>query len=256
MRPIATSCVALAALLTATPATAQQALWSVSGELSDGDARGSDEGHRYDEHRIRLDAGQRYAITLDSEDFDPVARLYRAGSDEPVAENDDGGESLNSRIVYTPTESGDYVLRATSYSSDGRGTYTAGLQALPPLAPPITSPGQTVSSTGTWSLWQGVLSSANVDSDGAIYQDYLIRSEAGQVRYISLSSQDFDPVIMMLQVDQRDSAMPDLIDVDDDGGIGLNSFLVFSADQSGDYIRRVRSYGGGETGTYTLYVSQ
>lgn len=256
MRILLAASTALAALaLPAVPALAQSPVWSGNGTLTDSDSRG-EEDRRYDDHVVRLQAGQRYRISLDSDDFDPVLKIYRSTSEEPLAENDDGGESLNSRLSFTPEVSGDYVLRATSYGTDGRGAYAARVETLAPLPPPVTTPGQTVTSSGTWSMWQGALTESDPDIEGAPYRDYLIRAEAGQVRYISLNASDFDPMVQVFPAAERDSDSPMVTDEDDDGGVGLNSFLVFAPDTAGDYIVRVRSFGTGGTGAYTLYVSQ
>lgn len=254
MRFLLVASTALAVLATS-PAFAQGQVWSGNGTLADSD-RSTEDGHRYDDHVVRLEAGQRYRISLDSDAFDAVLRLYRSTSDEPVAENDDGGESLNSRISYQPTVSGDYVLRATSYSADGRGAYSARVETQAPLPPPVTTPGQIVSATGTWSLWQGTLTNADPDMEGRHYRDYLIRVEAGQTRYISLTASDFDPMVQVFAAAERGNDTPMTLDEDDDGGVGLNSFLVFAPDEAGDYIVRVMSFGSEGTGAYTLYVSQ
>lgn len=254
MRFLLVASVALAALA-ATPAFAQSPVWSGDGTLADSD-RATEDGHRYDDHVVRLQAGQRYRISLDSDAFDPVLRLYRSTSEEPVAENDDGGESLNSRLSFQPPESGDYVLRATSYSADGRGAYSARVETQAPLPPPVTTPGQSVSATGTWSLWQGALTASDPDVDGRHYRDYLIRMEAGQTRYISLTASDFDPIVQIFAASERGNDTPMTLDEDDDGGVGLNSFMVFQPEVAGDYIVRVMSLGSGGTGPYTLYVSQ
>jgi len=248
---------ALAALaLHATPALAQPT-WSGEGRLEDGDRR-TEAGGPYDEHVIQLQAGQRYRIGVDSEEFDPMAELYRRGEAAPVAQNDDG-EGLNSRIRYTPQASGEYVLRVLGFSTDGRGAYQARSEILPPAPPPISTPGTPVQSTGTWLLWQGSLSDSDPEQGGRRYDDYLVRFEAGQVRYISLEGTDFDTVLHVLAPEARDSDPPETIDGDDDGGIGLNSFLIFRAEQAGDYIIRVTSFGGTEQGSvaaYRLWVSQ
>lgn len=256
MRHVFAASAALTALvLGAAPALAQSTLWSGQGELTDSDPQG-EEDRRYDDHPVRLDAGQRYRISVDSEAFDPVARLLRVGNDEPVAENDDGGESLNSRIVYTPQESGDYVLRVLGYSVDARGAYAARVETMPPPPPAITTPGQTVSSSGNWSMWQGTLSDADPQNEGRPYRDYLVRFDGSQVRYISLQATDFDPMVQVFRADQRDEDPVPVQDEDDDGGAGLNSFLVFEPSEPGDYIIRVMSFGSGAGGGYTLYVSQ
>ena len=130
------SVAAMAFTLIAAPAAAQQP-WTVSGEITDSDAGGT--GPHYDTHTVRLEAGTRYRFSVDSSAFDSVARLYRQGSDQPVAENDDG-EGLNPRLNYTPAEGGDYTLRVLGFGADGRGAYTASLATLPPLQPGVPVP--------------------------------------------------------------------------------------------------------------------
>src|SRR5436853_4096421 len=154
MRLHTLSLAALAAAFAAAPAMAQPAQsvpMHVTGALTDSDAQG-DEHHRYDDIRVHLEAGQRYRLSVDSEAFDPVAHLYRPGNvftdETQVAMNDDG-DGLNSRISYTPSESGDYTLRVIGFAADARGAYTAGATILPPLAPPITTPGTPTATSGT-----------------------------------------------------------------------------------------------------------
>ena len=150
---IVTNAVSFAALVVALgafPAAAQDTgpPRTIAGELQDSDSQG-DEEHRYDDHRIHLDAGQRYRLSVNSEAFDPMARLLRPGQTDAIAENDDYGESLNARISYTPTESGDYVLRVLGFAADARGAYTASVEVLPPLPAPIATPPQSTESS-TW----------------------------------------------------------------------------------------------------------
>src|SRR6185295_5643515 len=147
------SLTALAAALAA-PAMAQTpaAPIHVAGELTASDAQG-EEHRRYDDIKVHLEAGQRYRLSVDSEAFDPVAHLYRPGNvftdETQVAMNDDG-EGLNSRISYSPGESGDYTLRVSGFAAEARGAYTADAALLPPLAPPITTPGRATATSGTW----------------------------------------------------------------------------------------------------------
>jgi hypothetical protein len=254
------------------PAWAQPApepFWSVEGRLEDGDRvdpemsaeptedpevtgqRIPDEdGHRYDEHQFHLDAGRRYRISAASDDFDTLIRLYRAGEDEPIAENDDY-EGLNSRITYAPAESGDYVLRILSFSPSGRGAYTASAEPLPPLPPPVSGR-PTSTSRLRWRIWQGELADADVERDGRRYDDYLVTMSAGQTRLISVESDAFDPMVWVLRASEREG---EPLDLDDDAGPGFNALLGFQADEAGDYIVRVTSYAEGEDGAYRLRIS-
>jgi hypothetical protein len=238
--------------LAAFPASAQTAgqPWTVSGALEDSDAQG-EEQRRQDDYPIRLEAGQRYRLSVNSEAFDPVARLLRVGVAEPVAENDDF-EGLNSRINYAPTEGGDYVLRVTAFAAEGRGAYTASAEQLPPLPPPVSQPTSTETVTGSWSVYEGELSENDADKDGRPYDDYLVRFAPGQTRTISLHAQGFDPVVQVLPAADREG---EPVDQDDDAGAGFNSLLGFMPETPGDYIVRVISFEGAGRGRYRLHVS-
>ena len=127
------SLAALAAALAA-PAMAQTAApIHIAGELTTSDSRG-EEQHRYDDIRVHLEAGQRYRLSVDSEAFDPVAHLYRPGNvftdESQVAMNDDS-DGLNSRISYTPTESGDTELHIlTNLSTEQATAFSSNPNAL------------------------------------------------------------------------------------------------------------------------------
>ena len=59
------------------------------------------------------------------EAFDPVVRVYPAdqrGTSE-LAMDDDSGGGFNSFLIFAPDEGGDYVVRVTSFSTEGTGAY-------------------------------------------------------------------------------------------------------------------------------------
>jgi hypothetical protein len=249
---------ALAAALAA-PAMAQTTEpVHVAGALADSDSQG-DEHHRYDDIRVHLEAGQRYRLSVNSEAFDPVAHLYRPGNvftdESQVAMNDDG-DGLNSRISYSPTESGDYTLRVIGYAAEARGAYTADVAVMPPLAPPITTPGRQVAVNGSWLLWEGDLSDTDAEAGGHHYDDYLVHIDAHQIRFIALEGMGFDSVVQIIRPADRGNESPDIVDSDDDSGVGFNSLMAFSPDEGGDYIVRVTAFGENAKGTYRLWISQ
>ena len=91
---------------------------SVSGELTDRDPEQED-GGRYDAYVFRAAAGDRFVVTLDSSDIDPLVRVGRMNGPDftELANNDDAaGGGLNSRLTFTAPSAGEYVIRAT-----GRG---------------------------------------------------------------------------------------------------------------------------------------
>jgi hypothetical protein len=220
----------ISALILAMPAAAQ-APWSAAGELGDADSQGAEQ-RRYDAHPLRLEAGRRYRISVTSEAFDPLAELYRPGQAEPVARDDDSGPGLNASIAFAPTESGDYVLRVTSFSAEGRGAYTAAVALRRPPGPPRP----------------GADSGAGRLEDD--FDQYAIRLEAGRRYRISVDSADFDPIAGLYRAG-RDEPVAE----NDDGGDGVNSRLSYVPPESGDYVLRVAAFGGGDGGAYTYRIA-
>ncbi|MDP8994233.1 MAG: hypothetical protein M3N07_04490 [Pseudomonadota bacterium] len=252
-----TASAAIAALVVLTPAASAQQPTVITtthdgaGSLAAGDPRIEELGH-YDDYRIRLRAGERVRISVDSEQFDPMVRIYGATDmHEPIAENDDSGDSLNSRLSFGAPEAGEYIVRVLSYEPGAVGAYRLRAEALPPLPAPVTRP--TSTSTLTVRIFQGSLAAGDADSDGHHFDDYQITLTQGQTLFVSLESEALDPVVMVLDGRYRDGG--NAFAINDDMGETLNSGLVFQAPQSGNYVIRATSFAPGETGAYTLKVA-
>ena len=252
MRLAFSAAVTVAALAVAAPA--QEPSWSADGRLEEADRQDEDE-RRYDDHRVRLEAGRRYRLTAESDDFDTILRLSGPNGD-PLAENDDSGDSLNSRITYAPEQSGEYVLRVLGFSNEARGAYRLAAAPAPDLPAPISSPGTPVAASGTWTLHAGNLGAPGLEIDGRRYDDYLVSFQAGQRRLIMVESEAFDPVLQILAPQGRDADPPEPLDGDDDTGTGTNALLGFSPETSGDYIVRVFAFGAEPAGRYRLWISE
>ncbi|HTU12416.1 MAG TPA: PPC domain-containing protein [Allosphingosinicella sp.] len=234
---------------------AQAVPWSTRGRIDSSDPQTAGETvYHYDEYNLRLEAGRRYILKVESSAFDPIARLYAAGEDAVLAENDDGGDGLNSRISFVPETSGDYILRVAPLASDGTGAYRASAEQAPPLPAPHTQ-FQRMRVTA-WRVYEGALTNSDGDSpDGPKVDDYLVRFEAGQERLITLDAADFDAVVQVLSVDGREAGTQ--LASNDDGGAGtLNSVLRFKTEEAGDFIIRVTALGSEGRGRYTLRVSE
>lgn len=217
-----------------------------AGELTDRDPQQED-GGSYDAYGFRAEQGQRVIITLDSDDFDPLVRVGRmAGGDfVELAHNDDGpDQGLNSRLVFTASTAGDYVIRATAVQ-DGTGAYTIGLAPAPdaPPAKPLAI-GDKV---------EGELNAdTGANDDGQRAQLYRFSAEAGQRVAIELSSKDFDTYLVL-----RNGVDGSVIAQDDDGaGVGTNSRLTATLDTAGDYVVEARAFSGDGEGRFTLTVSE
>ncbi len=78
---------------------------------------------------------------------------------------------------------------------------------------------------------------------------YELEVEAGLTYTVSVISDEFDPVVELLDEDEF------FITSNDDGGYSTNSFLIFGLDDSGTYLLKVRGFGGGGAGLdYTILV--
>ena len=219
---------------------------TLTGDLSDGDPE-TDIGSAYDAYVLRLGEGERVAARMTSEAFDPVLRISRDGDWRELAMNDDSGlDGLNSYLLFTAPEAGDYVVRAGSFGEEGRGDYVLTIETPPPPAPatPMTI-GDTI---------QGDLAETDATDDlGMIYDGYRFSGRAGSRVSIAMSSEDFDTYLVL----GRDGpgGFEALIEDDDGAGEGLNSRIVHTLDADGEYEVRARAFGGGY-GAYSLSLEE
>lgn len=218
----------------------------IQGRLDEG-AMTDDYGAAYVGYAFTAQAGQRVAFAMSSDDFDSFLDLGRvgAGGFESLASNDDGGDRLNARLVHTFEDGGDYELRARSYSGSATGAYTLEVSEIAP--DPVPEPlafGRVV---------EGEITDASAqDANGGRFDAYRFSGREGQRVQIIMRSGDFDTVV---QIGAANGEFEGL-GYDDDGlGEGLNSRLNFTLPETGDYVVRASSYGGGGRGLYALELT-
>ncbi len=73
-------------------------------------------------HEFKMNAGKTYTLDLVSEEFDSYLRIENDEKGK-LAEDDDGGGFLNSRITFTPAADGTYRLVVTTCDPGQLGTY-------------------------------------------------------------------------------------------------------------------------------------
>lgn len=234
-------------------ALAQTGDQQFQGQLDDNSQR---DGRPYEVRTIALEAGKRYAFSADSGDFDPELRLSFANAeDEEIAEDDDGGEGNGAYLEFVPQRSGPYRLRVVSVG-ESMGSYTLKVRELPPL-PAAQQPKPVATSTIGFKHFSGALTQSDGEIRGRRVDDYLFRFEAGRqvMIFMDRESDNFDPVVEVHAGDDRYSTQP--LARDDDGGEGVNAFLSFTPEESGDYLVRATSVDGERaTGSYILRVGQ
>lgn len=218
---------------------------SIEGRLADTDPE-ADDGTAFDAFTFRARAGDRFAIDLIADDFDPVVRVGRmaGGTFTELAMNDDGpGTGLNSRLIFTAPANGDYIIRATPLGEGGQGAYTLALERGPELAA-----AQSLEIGGTV---QGSLTADDGrGEDGATADVYRFRGQEGQRIRIDMSSSEFDTYVELY-----DANHVSLAEDDDGGPEGTNSRLTFTLPATGDYLVEARAFTD-STGGYALSLSE
>jgi len=211
----------------------------------------ADDGSRYDAFSLRLRAGERVAITLKAEDFDPVVMVGRASGAafSELARNDDGGgDGLNSYLVFTAPTAGDYIVRATSLGTEGEGDYTLSVAEGPaPLATQAIAVGDTVA---------GELTEGDGVNDTGLRADgYRFAGRAGQRLQATMTSEAFDAFLELFSI--ADGTRTSLgTDDDGAGGESTDARLTFTLPTDGDYVIEARSFGDGAEGAYTLSLAE
>lgn len=217
---------------------------SIEGTLTSGDPE-TGSGHAYDAFTFRAREGDRFAIDLISEAFDPLVRVGqgRAGAFSELAMNDDGMETgLNSRLVFTAAADGDYIIRATPLSQGDLGAYTLMLARGPELpAAQLIEIGSPVEGTLTENDGKGA---GDTTADA-----YRFSGQEGQRIRIDMSSEAFDTYVELFDANRVSLAE------DDDGADGTNSRLTFTLPRTGDYFIEARAFSEA-TGSYSLSVSE
>lgn len=200
--------------------------------------------------RLRVEEGQRYRVTVDATPaegenaVDPMVSVYDAAGAQ-VAYNDDSRGSLNSEVFFVPAQGGDYFLETRPFNEQATGAYRIAVEASP--IPP-DDVGNDANSRGRVTPGRTVTGSIEYEGDVDWYR---LSARSGSVYRISLNGGEGglgDPLVRVLSRDGEELAF------NDDGPNGLNSYLEFSPNTSGDVFIEARAYADAYTGAYTLDV--
>jgi len=230
---------------------------NVDGAISDRSAVEEDGQYgeyTYNGYSFRARQGERVAITLESDDFDPVVRvgrMGRGGAFEELAQNDDSGAGgLNSYLIFTAPSSGEFVIRAAPLDGTTDGDYELGMvEAPPPLIARPIAVGDTVE--------------ASLDADdggnafGTRADAYSFTGTAGQRIVATMSSDIFDTYLELFSENSDEEGGRYALDSDDDGaGEGTNSRLTYTLPADGQYTIEARAFSGEGEGAYTLTFAE
>jgi len=195
---------------------------AVDGVLQPGEPSES----RYDDYRLSLNANDIVQIDLESDAFDTYLELRRADQPDPVASNDDRGDSLSSRVVYTAATGGDFVIRATRLFG-GDGPYHLAVTRVTPPTLEHLAVGRTAGAFDETSLLL-----PGTAGPPSRYKLYDFRGVAGQRVQLDLTSTALTPRLELLGSDGS------VLFLDSGGRNRRNSRLIFVLPRDGTYTVR------------------
>ena len=253
---------------------------TITGALSSEDPEFPSDSTYFERWILPVRATQAFTVDLTSDDFDAYLLLTR-GRGEKVKENDDGGGGCNARLVYTAEDdhplrivvntasrprrqTGRFTLKVSAGASTtdpkgncrsnsgpgaaaGAGAVSA-RQASMGNSQGASIPGVRIGETVNGSL----TSNDSLYPDGSYFKFYQFTATAGQVITIDLSSDDFDPVLIV-RGDDLDASV-----INDDGGPGCSSRISRSFPSRGPYRILVNTTSDPEkqTGRFSLSITQ
>lgn len=193
-------------------------------------------------HRVKLEQDQSYIIDLQSPDFDTFVRIEDEFGTH-LAENDDGGEGRNSRMLFSPPKTGEYHVIVTTFRS-GSGVYHLHVErsmTRPPDHPPL---GAMVFNVAEALTEKDARDTIRKESFCRIYK---VELKAGNSYTIDMVSNEFDTYLRLEDETGRQIAF------DDDGGGDLNARLSFTPSRTATY-RIVATSFRTAMGRFTLTV--
>ena len=220
---------------------------SIDGELGDNDPE-SERGEPYDVYSLRLRAGEQVLVQLSSLAFDAWLEVGRGAGPafEQLAMNDDFGGSLDSGVLFTAPSSGEYLIRASSFW-DGQGAYTLSVQTPPPPAP-----------VAALALGQSVNGELTEDDPlnlaGRRHDAWGFHAQAGQRIAVEMRSTSFDTYLVLGR--EGPGGFETLTEDDDGLGEGLNSRIVWTIEETGDYVIQARAFSESSVGAYSLSLNE
>lgn len=196
-------------------------------------------------------AGETITLNLRSSEFDPFLTLYSIGSSVTrVAQDDNGGGGLNSKIVYRLPADGEYVARAERRLPGRSGSYTLSLTSSG-ARPATRGPGNRMLAAGS-AVASELDGSDPKMHDGTPYELWTYAGRSGETIRITLRSDDFDA---FLSIGTVTNGVFSAIESADDGAGGTHSRLEITLPFTGNYAIRANSLSPRRpTGDYVLRI--
>jgi uncharacterized protein (TIGR03437 family) len=227
---------------------------TIGGALTGADQVLRDDAGRtflFDAYNFTATAGTGLAVDLRSSVFDAAVVLYKRnpdGSLTPLATDDDLGGlgdgdfvNNNSLLLTVAPEDGEYVVFVTSSERqpDGVGGYT------------IRLIGNALQRTSYGANVSGSIAAGDLQTAAGDFLDaYFFAGTIGDQAQITMSSQNFDPLLIL------NRNIGETIAANDNGGGGTTAQITQTLDASGIYVIVATPFAPSATGAYTLSLTR
>jgi len=180
---------------------------------------------------------------MTTSDLDPIVTVTEDGSDTVIAEDDDGGDGLNSRVRIRAEDTARRIMISVN-SFDASwveaGETYGGNFDLRLATSAYTAPVTRV-------VTYGARETGTVEGEPNLFT---FVAQAGDMIEVALLSEGtLDPYLELRDANEETLA------VNDDGGNGLNSLLMHVFDEPGTYTIAATGYGE-STGDFTLRIRE
>jgi len=237
----------------------------VSGTLDASDGKLNDDSY-FEVWYVQLSAGQKVTVTMRSSSFDTFLSIGAHQGNEAADTNDDYEEnSTDSRLEFTASTAGTYVIIANSFESGKTGDYTlvaalSGGENVGGVAGDMiggmSGSGKGSAPTANRVLTLGETRNSELTSedskldDGSYYELWVFQGQAGSRVTITMRSSAFDAYLTI-----RNTSGGEL-GKDDDSGGNTDAQVTITIPASGRFAIVANSLGADETGAYTIQVTR
>jgi serine protease Do len=223
----------------------------VDGQITDNDAKDTKRTEMYCKtYTFKMVKGAKYEIIMRSDDLDSYLRLENPKGDQ-VAEDDDSGQGntgLDAKIEYEATETGDFKVIATTFAPGATGKFKLTVKQIG--GPAEKGKETSIKLKDGKGSYTGKLGNDDGKFKNKVAKTIEVNLEEGKEYQFDLMSRDFDSYLYLLGPDGA------VLAEDDDSGGNLDSRIVHKIAKSGRYRLVVSSFGGSDTGEFTLSVEQ
>ena len=238
---------------------------TLKGQLTAGDPLLRTDSSYYQRWVLPLEVGRTVTVDLVSDDFDSYLLVTR-GRGRKLVENDDGGGGCNARVVYTATDDHPVRLVVNSAGKRQTGRFTLGVtDGARPVEPKgicrfrtlrQQAEARAVTAAGARQIRVGqtlpgeLTAKDSVYPDTTYYQFWQFSPRPRQEVTIDLSSDEFDPVLILRGLDTTV--------VNNNGGPRCDARVSLTFPETGPYTILVNTTSDPprQTGRFTLSLTE